>query len=57
MIGNNSCGVQSVMAGMTADNVEALEVLTYAGDRFRVSKAGAQLLFERDGPRVAKSAY
>jgi FAD/FMN-containing dehydrogenase/Fe-S oxidoreductase len=36
MIGNNSCGVHSVMAGRTADNVEALEVLTYRGERFWV---------------------
>jgi FAD/FMN-containing dehydrogenase len=36
MIGNNSCGVHSVMAGMTADNVEELEVLTYDGLRLRV---------------------
>jgi FAD/FMN-containing dehydrogenase/Fe-S oxidoreductase len=31
MIGNNSCGVHSVMAGMTADNVESLDILTYDG--------------------------
>jgi FAD/FMN-containing dehydrogenase/Fe-S oxidoreductase len=36
MIGNNSCGVHSVMAGRTADNVEALEVLTYDGLRLKV---------------------
>jgi FAD/FMN-containing dehydrogenase/Fe-S oxidoreductase len=36
MIGNNSCGVHSLMAGRTADNVEALQVLTYGGDRFAV---------------------
>jgi FAD/FMN-containing dehydrogenase len=28
MIGNNSCGPHSVMAGKTDDNIEALEVLT-----------------------------
>ncbi len=28
MIGNNSCGVHSVMAGKTDDNIEELEVLT-----------------------------
>lgn len=33
MIGNNSCGVHSVMAGRTSDNVEALEILTYDGYR------------------------
>jgi FAD/FMN-containing dehydrogenase/Fe-S oxidoreductase len=31
MIGNNSCGVHSVMAGKTDDNIEALEILTYDG--------------------------
>ncbi len=41
MIGNNSCGVHSVMAGRTADNVEALEVLTYDGLRLRVGKTDA----------------
>ena len=36
MIGNNSCGVHSVMAGNTVDNVEELEVLTYDGLRLKV---------------------
>ncbi len=36
MIGNNSCGVHSVMAGKTVDNVESLEILTYDGLRLRV---------------------
>src|SRR5205085_12257961 len=36
MIGNNSCGVHSVMAGRTADNVRELEILTYDGLRMRV---------------------
>lgn len=36
MIGNNSCGVHSVVSGRTADNVEELEVLTYDGLRMRV---------------------
>ena len=36
MIGNNSCGAHSVMAGKTAENIEALEVLTYDGARFWV---------------------
>jgi FAD/FMN-containing dehydrogenase/Fe-S oxidoreductase len=34
MIGNNSCGAHSVMAGKTVENIEALEVLTYDGARF-----------------------
>jgi FAD/FMN-containing dehydrogenase/Fe-S oxidoreductase len=36
MIGNNSCGVHSVMAGKTDDNIEALEILTYDGARLKV---------------------
>jgi FAD/FMN-containing dehydrogenase/Fe-S oxidoreductase len=36
MIGNNSCGVHSVVAGLTADVVEELDVLTADGLRFRV---------------------
>ena len=36
MIGNDSCGVHSVMAGRTADNVEALDILTYDGARMTV---------------------
>jgi FAD/FMN-containing dehydrogenase/Fe-S oxidoreductase len=36
MIGNNSCGVHSVMAGKTDDNVEELEILTYDGVRMKV---------------------
>jgi len=38
MIGNNSCGVHSVMAGKTEDNVEELDVLTYDGVRLRVGQ-------------------
>ena len=38
MLGNNSCGVHSVMAGRTSDNVEALEVLTYDGIRMTVGR-------------------
>ncbi|TMJ62441.1 MAG: FAD-binding oxidoreductase [Alphaproteobacteria bacterium] len=40
MIGNNSCGVHSVMAGRTADNVRELEILTYDGLRLRVGSTG-----------------
>lgn len=36
MIGNNSCGVHSIMAGRTVDNVHALDILTYDGLRLRV---------------------
>jgi len=40
MIGNNSCGVHSVMAGKTDDNIEALDVLTYDGLRLKVGQTG-----------------
>src|SRR5262245_14311792 len=40
MIGNNSCGAHSVAWGTTADNVEALDVLTYRGERHSVGPAG-----------------
>jgi FAD/FMN-containing dehydrogenase/Fe-S oxidoreductase len=44
MIGNNSCGAHSVMAGKTDDNIEALEILTYDGARFRAgATSGAEL--------------
>jgi FAD/FMN-containing dehydrogenase/Fe-S oxidoreductase len=38
MIGNNSCGVHSVMGGKTVDNVLALDVLTYDGVRLTVGR-------------------
>jgi FAD/FMN-containing dehydrogenase/Fe-S oxidoreductase len=36
MIGNDSCGVHSLMAGRTAENVVELDLLTYDGARLRV---------------------
>jgi len=36
MIGNNSCGTHSVMAGMMVDNIEEMEILTYDGLRMHV---------------------
>jgi Fe-S oxidoreductase/FAD/FMN-containing dehydrogenase len=38
MIGNNSCGVHSVMGGKTVDNVIELDVLLYDGTRMTVGK-------------------
>jgi FAD/FMN-containing dehydrogenase len=38
MIGNNSCGTHSMMAGCTDVNVDRLEILTYDGARFWVGK-------------------
>jgi len=44
MLGNNSCGPHSIMGGRTADNVEALEVLTYDGLRLTVGKTSEEEL-------------
>jgi FAD/FMN-containing dehydrogenase/Fe-S oxidoreductase len=44
MIGNNSCGVHSVMAGKTDDNIEELEVLTYDGLRMKVGQTSEEEL-------------
>jgi FAD/FMN-containing dehydrogenase/Fe-S oxidoreductase len=44
MIGNNSCGVHSVMAGRTSDNVEELEVITHDGLRMRVGATSEEEL-------------
>ncbi len=44
MIGNNSCGTHSVMAGMTSENIEALDILTYDGLRMRVGKTSDEEL-------------
>ncbi|HEY3930647.1 MAG TPA: FAD-binding and (Fe-S)-binding domain-containing protein [Candidatus Koribacter sp.] len=38
MIGNNSCGTHSVMAGKTVDNIHELRVLTYEGLELTVGK-------------------
>ncbi|MGA2375449.1 MAG: FAD-linked oxidase C-terminal domain-containing protein [Candidatus Sulfotelmatobacter sp.] len=54
MIGNNSCGVHSVMAGKTDDNIEALEILTYDGLRMKVgatSSAELERIGEAGGRR------
>ena len=53
MIGNNSCGVHSVMAGKTDDNIEALDILTYDGVRLSVGKTSETELEQiiREGGR------
>src|SRR5713226_7672974 len=54
MIGNNSCGVHSVMAGKTDDNIEELEVLTDDGLRLRVgrtSEAELERIIKEGGRR------
>src|SRR5207248_67919 len=56
MIGNNSCGVHSVMAGKTVDNIEELEVLTYDGLRMGVGGTSDEELAQivREGGRRAE---
>lgn len=54
MIGNNSCGAHSVMAGKTIENLEALEILTYDGARFWVgptTESELQAVIEAGGRR------
>lgn len=54
MVGNNSCGVHSVMAGKTDENTEELEVLTYDGVRMRVgatSDADLEAIIREGGRR------
>src|SRR3954453_2419466 len=36
MIGNNSCGIHSVMAGETVNNIEELDIVLYDGTRMTV---------------------
>jgi FAD/FMN-containing dehydrogenase/Fe-S oxidoreductase len=51
MIGNNSCGPHSVMAGKTVENIERLEILTYDGARFwcgSTSEAAFQEIVSRN---------
>lgn len=52
MIGNNSCGAHTQLAGKTVDNVEALDVLTYGGERFETgptSDDGLKKILSRGG--------
>jgi FAD/FMN-containing dehydrogenase/Fe-S oxidoreductase len=44
MIGNNSCGVHSIMAGKTVENIIEMDVLTYDGLRMRVGKTSDEEL-------------
>src|ERR1700740_1807429 len=50
MIGNNSCGVHSIMGGKTDANIEALDVVPYDGTR---TKVGQNLIQAAD----AKTAH
>src|SRR5262249_27499214 len=46
MISNNSCGIHSVMAGETVDNVYELDVVTYDGIRMTVGPT-SDVAFQR----------
>ncbi len=55
MIGNNSCGIHSVLAGKTVDNVIELEIITYDGLRTRVgetSEAEYQKIISEGGRKA-----
>jgi FAD/FMN-containing dehydrogenase/Fe-S oxidoreductase len=57
MIGNNSCGTHSIMAGVTADNIESLDVLLYDGTRMTLPSAIGEAELERtiaSGGRVGE---
>jgi FAD/FMN-containing dehydrogenase/Fe-S oxidoreductase len=47
MIGNNSCGTHSIIAGVTADNIESLDVLLYDGTRLTLPNAVSEEELER----------
>jgi FAD/FMN-containing dehydrogenase/Fe-S oxidoreductase len=54
MLGNNSCGVHSVMAGRTADNVRSLKIITYRGLQLTVgatSEAELRSIISSGGKR------
>jgi FAD/FMN-containing dehydrogenase/Fe-S oxidoreductase len=56
MIGNNSCGTHSLLAGKTVDNVEELRVLLYDGTELVVGATGAEEMeaIAREGGRRAE---
>lgn len=47
MIGNNACGVHSLMGGKTEDNILELEILTYDGVHMRVGHTPDEELARR----------
>ncbi len=56
MIGNNSCGIHSVMAGETADNIHELDIVLYDGTRMTVGATSDEEfdLIVRGGGRKAE---
>ena len=54
MIGNNSCGIHSMMAGETVDNIDELDIVTYDGTRMTVgatSDADLERIISRGRPQ------
>src|SRR5689334_18949093 len=54
MIGNNSCGIHSMMAGETVDNIDELDIVTYDGTRMTVgatSDADLERIINEGGRR------
>jgi FAD/FMN-containing dehydrogenase/Fe-S oxidoreductase len=47
MIGNNSCGTHSILAGVTADNIQSLDVLLYDGTRMTLPSSVSESELER----------
>jgi len=50
MIGNNSCGIHSMMSGETADNIESLDIVLYDGTRMTVGATS-----DRDLERIIQA--
>ena len=44
MIGNNSCGTHSLLAGKTVDNIESLRVLLYDGTQLTIGRTSEEEL-------------
>jgi len=51
MIGNNSCGTHSLLAGKTVDNVEELNILLYDGTRLTVGAGTLDAIDSAHGRR------
>jgi FAD/FMN-containing dehydrogenase/Fe-S oxidoreductase len=55
MIGNNSCGVHSIMGGKTDENIEELEAVTYDGARLKVGRDFVYESTDSGAPFLARS--
>jgi FAD/FMN-containing dehydrogenase/Fe-S oxidoreductase len=59
MVGNNSCGTHGLYTGKTVDNVHALSVITYAGERMVVAECDDDNYLDQssagtDGARILR---